>query len=154
MEQFMSDKNIANMTEMQLVTLATELGIAVSPLMNKKELISAITLVQQANTAEAENKELAEKVVVEEPKKKERKFRLLVQNQEGVDNTPYIVIGVDGKVYQIPRDTEVEVPEQVIDTLKEAVMTLLEQRKDDQGRNIVVARKAPRFPFHVLGEVA
>lgn len=149
----MSNRNLAGMTEMELAKMAQEMNIEVSPNATKQELIASITLMEKAKTSQVESMSTAATTTatkVDKPKK----YRLIVQNQEGVDNTPYIVVGVNGKVWQIPRDTEVTVPEEVINTLREAVMTLLEQQRDEQGRNIVVERKAPRFPFHVLGEAA
>ena len=152
----MSNRNLANMTEMEVAKLAQEMGIAIAATTTKQELIAAITLMEKAKTSQVEstNTVTATPVAETTTKPKSKNYRLIVQNQEGVDNTPYIVVGVNGKVWQIPRDTEVTVPESVVNTLREAVMTLLEQQRDEQGRNIVVERKAPRFPFHVLGEAA
>ena len=77
-----------------------------------------------------------------------KKYRLIIHNQEGVDNTPFVKVqdGNAGVMYTIPRDVEVVVPEVVINILKDAVTTRYEPSGDT-----MIMRSAPRFPFTVLG---
>lgn len=77
-----------------------------------------------------------------------KKYRLIIHNQEGVDNTPFVKVqdGNAGIMYTIPRDVEVVVPEVVISILRDAVTT----RYEPSG-GTMIERSAPRFPFTVLG---
>lgn len=84
-------------------------------------------------------------------KPKAKKFRIIIHNQEGVDNTPFVPVSINGYVYTIPRETEVAVPEDVVSVLEQAEQTLPEL--DATGRMVGV-KTVKRFPFSVRGEAA
>lgn len=80
-----------------------------------------------------------------------RRLRLIVHNQEGVENTPFVKVGVNGVMYQLPREKELEVPEAVVNVLRDAVIDKFEPGADGSGTQLTKVR---RFPFTVLGEAA
>lgn len=86
-----------------------------------------------------------------EPPAPPKRFKIIVHNQEGVENTAFVKVGVNGTMYQIKREVEVEVPEPVVNVLKEAVIDKYEPGPDGSGTALVKVR---RFPFTVLGEAA
>lgn len=57
--------------------------------------------------------------------KKRKMYTIFVDEEENQLN--YVFVGVNGKGYQIPRGIDVEVPEEVIEVLKNAQATRLVQ---------------------------
>ena len=133
----------------ELAVIAEELGIQLVAENTAKG--TYITEILQAQEDDAALTIAAEFEPEPEPKieapKAEKKFRISVSNQDGVENTPFVKVCVNGTMYAIPRETEVVVPESVIEVLNNAVTTRFIQ----EGRE-VVARSAKRFPFSILGE--
>ena len=135
----------------ELAAIAEELGLQFVPEnTGKATYIKEILQAQEEDSATAVEilPEADPLLVVEEAPVKEKKFRISVANQEGVENTPFVKVGVNGQMYAIPRETEVIVPESVVEVLNNAVVTRFVQN----GRDLV-EQKARRFPFSVLGEV-
>jgi hypothetical protein len=85
-------------------------------------------------------------VVVIPRKVKEKRVRIIVSNQEGVEQTPFVKVQVNGDMFVLPREIEVAVPESVVEVLNNAVVTRLVQSNGDW-----IEQKARRFPFTVLG---
>ena len=81
------------------------------------------------------------------PVKSGRK-RLIIHNQEGVEASPFVKVQVNGRMYQISREVEVEVPMEVVHVLENAVITT--DTRDDRGNH--TERHLRRFPFTVLGD--
>ena len=131
--------------EPELATIAEELGLQlVAENTSKSTYVTEILRAQEEDAIEIvpDIDPRAEEVVVPE-----KKFRITISNQDGVENTPFVKVGVNGQMFAIPRETEVVVPASVIDVLNNAVVTRFVQ----EGRELV-ERKARRFPFTVLGE--
>ena len=135
----------------ELAVIAEELGIQlVAENTTKPTYIKEILQAQEedaALTIAAETEPEPELEPEIKAPKAEKKFRISVSNQDGVENTPFVKVCVNGTMYAIPRETEVVVPESVIEVLNNAVTTRFIQ----EGRD-VVARSAKRFPFSILGE--
>lgn len=135
----------------ELAAIAEELGLLLVP-----ENTGKATYIKEILQAQEEDAAVAVEIipdvdpllVVEEAPVKEKRFRISVSNQEGVENTAFVKVGVNGQMYTIPRETEVIVPASVVEVLNNAIVTRFIQ----EGRNLV-EQKARRFPFSVLGEV-
>jgi len=89
---------------------------------------------------EEEKKEKQVKAKKHEKTDQKKKW-LIIHNQEGSEGKQAVPVSVNGKMYNIPRNTRVEVPISVIETLKNAEYTLY----DDKGK----PSNARRFMFEV-----
>lgn len=135
-------------TEAELAQLAAELGLELNTArMSKKALIEAIAAKQAESEPEAESETEApapeEPVAAEPPKPK--KYRIIIHNQEGPENTPFVKVGVNGRVWQINREEPVVIPEEVKHALDNAVVNYI----DATGAE----RRVQRFPVSILGLV-
>jgi len=83
--------------------------------------------------------------------KKKRMFRIILGEQDNSDNNQdqLVTDPSDGKQFLIKRGFEVEVPEGVVNNLKESVVTKLSY--DREGNE--VWKDIPRFAITELGEV-
>lgn len=144
-------KELKNLSEDQLAEVAGDLGLQLNAdNTSKATFINEIIEAQEDDDAagvaiigELVDEPIDEPVVV----KKVKKFRIIVSNQEGVEQTEFVKVQVDGVMYTLPREIEVVVPEIVVEVLNNAVVTRYTQEGDK-----MVERKARRFPFQVLGE--
>jgi len=137
-------KELKTLSETQLAAVAEDLGLQlVAENTSKSTFIAEIIEAQEDDAGVVVDELIAEPVVVKKPKK----FRILVSNQEGVEQTEFVKVQVDGVMYTLPREVEVVVPEIVVEVLNNAVVT----RYAQEG-GLMVERKARRFPFQVLGE--
>lgn len=57
-----------------------------------------------------------------------------------------VLVGVNGRAWQIKRGVDVSVPHRVVEALRNAVADII--RHDDEGN--IQSRRAERFPFHVV----
>ena len=73
------------------------------------------------------------------------KVKIRIEEVEG--ETGYVEVGCNGRVYQIKRGEDVEVPYSVYLILKDAVKTLYD-KKDSDGN--IVPRDTSRFPMSKL----
>jgi hypothetical protein len=80
--------------------------------------------------------------------KTKKLFLLVIDEQENELN--YHPVGVDGNVYQIQRGVEVEVPEEVVAVLKNAVATKL-VKEYHEGKETYVPRNYSIIPYRILG---
>jgi len=139
---------IAEELGIQLVAENTAKGTYITEILQAQQDDAALTIVSEGTDREPEPEpELEPEPKIKAPKA-EKKFRISISNQDGIENTPFIKVGVNDTMYAIPRETEVVVPASVIEVLNNAVTTRFVQ----EGRELV-ARSAKRFPFSILGEV-
>lgn len=126
-------------SESQLKVLAGEMGLDLDvESMNKTQLIEAI------EAASVPVEEPVEEAPAEEaPAPKAKKYRIIIANQDGVENTPFVKVGVNGRVWQINREQEAVVPEEVMEVLRNAVVEM--PPLPDQP-----PRTVRRFPVTVL----
>jgi len=75
-------------------------------------------------------------------------YKIIIDEQGGVDGNTDVFVGVNGKQYQIVRNQEVVVEGFVVNALEEAIYT---KYKYD-GKGNTVSYKVKRFPVRVLGE--
>ena len=81
-----------------------------------------------------------------------KRYRIIVNNQDGVDASPFITVQVNGRTWQIKRDHEVTVPEEVLGVLRNAVYTKYEPSAIQGG--LQEPKDVNRFPVTILGEAA
>lgn len=72
-----------------------------------------------------------------------KKYKITIHNQEGPGGKDDVVVGVNGRVWQIQREQEVVVPEMVYDVLKNAVEKLYYM----DARDNLVRATSTRFPI-------
>jgi hypothetical protein len=72
---------------------------------------------------------------------KKRVVTIHPTNDEGGSDA--VFLSLNGYAYQIPRGTPVEVPEEVVQILKNAKMEIMSFGKDGE----VIVRETQRFPF-------
>lgn len=135
--------------EPELASIAEELGLQlIAENTNKAAYIKEILQAYEDDSTVEIVPDVDPREVIEETAEPEKKFRISISNQDGVEATPFVKVGVNGQMYAIPRETEVVVPASVVEVLNNAVITRFVQ----EGRDLV-ERSAKRFPFTVLGEV-
>lgn len=132
-------------SDAELAQIATDLGLDLSPESTTKAVYVASILQIQAEDAKLDAPAQEAAIVAEEAPQK--KYRIIVHNQEGVEATPFVKVQVNGTMYTLPREVEVTVPAEVVEVLNNAVVTRFVQ----EGRNLV-EKPARRFPYTVLGE--
>lgn len=79
----------------------------------------------------------------------EKKYRVIINTQEGFDGKDDVKLGVNGRVFLVKRGHEVELPESYLGVLKDAKITQIS--KDDEGNEQII--DIPRFSYNILGEV-
>lgn len=153
-----STKELKDKSEPELAAIADELGLQLNAESTGKNTFIMEILQAQEEDALAHAAEPPE--VPEVPagviipggsnasllKTKEKRIRIIVSNQEGVEQTPFVKVQVNGEMFAIPREIEVPVPDYVVEVLNNAVVTRLVQAGGEW-----VEQKAKRFPFTILG---
>lgn len=77
-----------------------------------------------------------------------KKYRIIVE-EGGMEDLPFVFVGVNQDTYKILRGEEVVIPESVKEVLDHAHVTTM--FRDRNGRQ--TPRRSPRFPYRLLGEV-
>lgn len=78
----------------------------------------------------------------------DKKITVLIPAQDGVLGGQAVIVGVQGKIWNIPRDKEVSLPECVVKVLETAVQTFYEEAgKNDDGTIKWRERNVRRFPM-------
>ena len=83
--------------------------------------------------------------------KKQRHYKISIPSTE-TQKDP-IHVAINGYAYNIPRDTEVSLPESVIEVLRNAKYTVYTLKKRGEGEegNELVGQDVQRFPFQSVG---
>jgi hypothetical protein len=158
----MTPKELSRMNEAALASIAADYGVAVSAdSMTKKQMIDLIIpAIERQSRIEAEENEENEDLILAEPvpeapKKvektdKSKRYKIIIHDQEGPDNTPFVKVSVQGVMTTIPRNTEVVVGHAIKHVLDNATMTLFQFERGPDGTQRVVERNVRRFPFSVV----
>lgn len=85
----------------------------------------------------------------EEAKAKPRKYRIVIE-EGGIEDQPFVFVGVNHQTYKIMRGDEVEIPAEVKEVLDNAITTYMVR---DNSRRLT-PRRSLRFPYRVLEEIA
>lgn len=86
-------------------------------------------------------------------KGKLQRKRIMIHKTSDASGADDVLVGVNGRMFQIKRGVEVEVPMSVVEVLKNAVADKYEWRADPKLSNggEMVKREALAYPFSVLG---
>lgn len=110
------------------------------------ELVELILDHQPADAA-GEPEQTSEEAEVVEDGRKPRKWRITVHAQEGVEKSEFIKVQPNGVMYQIKRNAEAIVPDEVKHVLDNAVMSV--PVRQDNGEEVWM--DVPRFSYTVHG---
>ena len=136
-----SRAQLNKLTSADLRALAEkEFGLEVSEDTQRMDAIRGVLDAQEA-------KSLVEAGEEAPAPKKEKKFRIIIHNQEGAEGSSFIKIMVNGVMFQINREKEVTVPARVKEVLDNAIQTKFEP--DENGD--LQPRDVRRFAYTVLG---
>lgn len=116
-----------------------------SEMATKSELIDLILDAQPMDAAGSSVAETGSDIMP--GTETEPRWRMTVHGQEGVENTPFIKVQVNGRTAQIKRNQEVVVPNWVKTALEDAIASI--PVKDDEGNTHW--QDVRRFPFTVHG---
>lgn len=84
-----------------------------------------------------------------------RRVRVMFHNQEGEDGKEDVVLGLNGRVFQVKREVEVTIPEDVFNAcIVNATYTKYSQSKGPDGEIITTAYPERRFSYSMLGQAA
>ena len=146
-----STKELSSKTEKELAAIAEDLGLVLNAeSTGKNGYILEIIQAQEEDTETSIPTPVA-KLPTDDASDLPpavKKFRIVMANQEGPEETRFVKVQVNQEMFAIPREVEVVVPDYVIEVLNNAIVTRLVQEGSD-----FVERKAKRFPFSILGEV-
>lgn len=82
--------------------------------------------------------------------KAQPKVRIVI-DQTGDESAPKrVFVGVQGIGFWIERGKPVDVPQAVVNVLRESVKTLYRMEEDERGNKVMVGRDVPAYPFHTL----
>jgi len=135
---------LSSKTEKDLQKILEDLDVEIDiNKATKPDLIFAILDAQAIQFTED-----AEAFNVEEPvAAKVKRYQTIVSNQEGVEQTDFVKVQVNGNVFVIPREVEVSLPDYVVEVLTNAIITRFVQVGEE-----LIEQKSRRFPFQILGE--
>lgn len=123
---------------------------------DKKKLINQLKKELKEEVKKQEQEKVEPEYVREEltevnkntnVKTKEKKVRIIIDEQVGPDAHSEVFVGVNGKHFLIKRGHEVEVPQSVVNVLSEAVITKIIRHEDGTEE----LKRIPRISFRVLG---
>lgn len=78
------------------------------------------------------------------------KVRIVI-DQTGDESAPKrVFVGVNGYGFWIERGKPVDVPQAVVNVLRESVKTLYRMEEDERGNKVMMGRDVPAYPFHIL----
>jgi hypothetical protein len=94
-------------------------------------------------------KEPTEQGMVQKPKEEDKKVKIIIEEQEGDENSGDVFVSVNGYGMTIKRGFPVEIPESFVDVLRKAVITKMTQDKETDE---IKYRDVPRFNFRIVNE--
>ena len=109
-----------------------------------EELLFLVNKLELPDTAKPEGEPEGEREA-----KSNQRTRVIIHEQDGLDGHDDVVIGVNGNVAQIKREHEVELTDEQIHVLDNAVYRRFEPIKEKPGE--YVERTVKRFNFSKLG---
>lgn len=140
----MTDFNLATADKHQLKFYAKSLGLDLSLAMSETTMREKIEKHITKNDLEAPVSEVAG------IKKGDKRFTIMIpKSADAMGNEP-VFVGVQGVGYTIPRAVNVDVPESVVEVLKNAEQDIVTQDED----GVIHHDYVPAYAFTVIGEVA
>lgn len=108
---------------------------------------------EASETKKKEAAEVSEKIAKSKEAKGQKKFKIMIRSQSGTQGKDPIFLGDNGREYQIPRETEVEITESMLNGLRDAVSHDTEEYKGEGGERLFRQRPYQLYPFEILSEV-
>ncbi len=103
-----------------------------------------------AKTGSAAPAETGEIATVRAMLNAQPKVRIVI-DQTGDESAPKrVFVGVNGYGFWIERGKPVDVPQAVVNVLRESVKTLYRMEEDERGNKVMVGRDVPAYPFHTI----
>ncbi len=146
MDDNITPKKLTLMTKAQLIQLAKDVfNEDVEQSLSKADMVQAILGMD----GQAEPVVSAEKEEVKEDKEApQKRYKLTLNSNSDAGGDAPLPVQVNQYCRTIPRDIEVEVPEEVITVLNLAVVTLMEEKgQDKDGRPIYKERDVKQHSF-------
>lgn len=84
--------------------------------------------------------------------KEQRRVRIVIPSGRGPSGRAAVPVAINGKPFSIPRDTEVDVPQGVLNVL-DLAKELVPEMEDVNGQAHVSFREVNRISYHVKGIV-
>ncbi len=144
---------LESLTKDELAQRAEDHGFTVKARTGKEDLITMLT-GEDATEASADEQLADEQPLSDAEKqaaaKDQDRVRIVVHSD--ANDSSDVKVGFNGTMYQIKRDTEVEVPRAVYNILNDAVVTHMEPGgQNEDGSTKYRERSARRFAFDVRG---
>ena len=140
----LKDFNLATADKHQLKFYAKSLSLDLSLSMTETTMREKIEKHIIANDLEAPVSEVAG------IKKSDKRFTIMIpKTADAMGNEP-VFVGVQGVGFTIPRSVQVDVPESVVEVLKNAMQDIVTQDED----GIIHHDYVPAYAYTVIGEVA
>jgi hypothetical protein len=140
----MTDFNLATADKHQMKFYAKSLGLDLSLAMAETTMREKIAKHLTENDIEAPKSEVAG------IKKGAKRFTIMIPKALGKEGNEPVPVGVQGVLYTIPRAVAVDVPEGVVEVLKNAVQDIVTQDED----GIIHHDYVPAYAYTVIAEVA
>ena len=165
MSNTISVEELETLKKAELQSVASQMGLSLPGNATKDDFIDAIVAADDGSGIPAPvdsgagnhdagqgDGAMAGEVVERDAHGRDRKmYRLTLNSDDKPGGDSPLPVGVNGYVWTIPRDVEVEVPESVIDVLNDAVFTVMEKvGEDDEGRPVYKDRNVKRFSFSAV----
>lgn len=151
----MSKKNYWNMKDVELKDLVINLNMEIDTEdWNRKEAIEALKLKDMA-TGEATEVLVQDETGVTEAVVDPNAGKIQVVkvrfHSTRESEAPYIFLGLNGKSYYVPREQDIYIPKELLDScIKDAVEEHLIPERRTDGKINYITKKVQRFPYTEL----
>jgi len=147
--------SLGKRSEDELVEIASEkFSIDFDEGTTTDEMVDQILIAQDGNGGTVDDTDVDTDVEhvseIDKGYRSDKKIKILIHNQEGAGGRDVVTASVNGVAWAIKRNSEVTVPERVVNVLRSAVETLYEEDPNDKDQMIEV--DVPRFAMDVRGE--
>jgi len=147
-------KSLWNRKDSEIQQILEEYGIEMKEGYDRKKAIPLIQdFEKKLETGESVLAGEKDKNYIEELKKTQPKLRLTrcIFHNTQENAMPYIFVGHNGKGYYIPKETEVDVPDYILDScIKDAIEERLFPEQQMNGDIQWKKRKLQRFPYTIV----
>lgn len=146
--------NLDKATVEELRTYArNELGINPPPGLTKDALRKVIQEAVSEALPDDDSVQTVSPAKPAEATSKVKRKRIMIHKTGDKTGADDVILGVNGRMYQIKRGMEVDVPASVVEVLKNAVEDRFEYHADPRlpGGGEMVKRQALAYPFSVIG---
>ncbi len=140
----LTDFNLATANKHELKFYAKSLGLDLSLSMSETTMREKIEKHITANDLEAPKSEVAG------IQAGVKRFTIMIPKSADAQGSEPVFVGLQGLGYTIPRAVNVDVPEGVVEILKNAIQDIVTQDED----GIIHHDYVPAYAYTVIGEVA